>query len=258
MSHPPATPAPVQATPALSPATWWEIAGLWLLVVLAGVVLIASLLLDARARGEASAQRERLSLTLADLQESIEGDLALGFDLPDHHGIQPRLERALASDAQLYAIDVIDRRGTALFSTDRGAVGEASQPRVARAADAGALQGRIWTAALGSESVMGLPLHGAFGDVAGHISATYATPTRPRLALRQADDTPTLAAITAAVLVCIAVLGWFAGRWAFAPQARRLAHEQRRAQARALARSAAVLQRMDTCLARLDESERVE
>lgn len=259
MSHPPATTAPAQAAPTLPLAAWWEIAGLWLLVVLAGVVLIASLLLDARAQEEASTQRERLSLTLAELQESIEGDLALGFDLPDHHGLQPRLERALASDAQLYAIDVIDRRGTALFSTDRGAVGEASQPRVARAADAGAQQDRIWTAALGSESVMGLPLHGAFGDVVGHISATYATPpVRLRMALRQADGTPTLAALTAAVLVCIAVLGWLAGRWAFAPQARRLAHEQRRAQAQALARSAAVLQRMDTCLARLDESERGE
>ena len=54
------------------------------------------------------------------------------------------------------------------------------------------------------------------------------------------------------------LVGWAAARWALAPQYRRLAHERTGRMAQALAQSAAVRQRMDDCLARLDESERLE
>lgn len=253
-----ASDAAVAAKPTF--AALWELGGLWLLIVLAGIALIASLLLDVRAQEEAQIQRSRLSLTLVELQESIEGDLALGFDLPDHRGIQPRLERALASDSQLYAIDVVDRAGTALFSTDRGAVGEALQPRAARAAEAGARQDRVWHAALPGEAIMGLPLHNAFGEVVGHIGATYATQAvRFRLAVWQADGhTLTLGAMAVLVLATAGLLGWLATLWALQPQSARLRAECRGAQARTLARSAQVRQRMDDCLVRLDESERSE
>jgi len=248
----------VAARPTLS--ALWELGGLWLLIVLAGIALIASLLLDVRAQEEAQIQRSRLSLTLVELQDAIEGDLALGFDLPDHRGIQPRLERALASDTQLYAIDVVDRAGIALFSTDRGAIGEALQPRAARAAETGARQDRIWSAALTGEAIMGLPLHNAFGEVVGHISATYATqPVRFRLAVWQADgQTLTLGAMAVLVLAIAGLLGWLATLWALQPQSARLRAECQRTQTRALARSAQVRQRMDECLVRLDESERTE
>ena len=101
-------------------------------------LLIAFLLLNIRTQEEQGIQRARLSLTLAGLQETIEGDLALGLDLPDHRAIQPKLEKALASDRQLHAIDVVDRAGIALFSTDRGTIGEPLHARVAQAAEAGA------------------------------------------------------------------------------------------------------------------------
>ena len=244
----------------LTIAALWELAGLWLLIVLAGIALIASLLLDVRAQEEAQIQRSRLSLTLVELQDAIEGDLALGFDLPDHRGIQPRLERALASDTQLYAVDVVDRAATALFSTDRGAIGEALQPRAARAAEAGARQDRVWSAVLAGETIMGLPLHNAFGEVVGHISATYATqPVRFRLAVWQPDgQTLTLGAMAVLVLAIASLLGWLATLWALHPQSARLRIECQRSQTRALARSAQARQRMDECLVRLDHSERNE
>ncbi|MDF1485826.1 hypothetical protein PY257_11650 [Ramlibacter sp. H39-3-26] len=241
----------------------WEIAGLWLLVVLAGIVLIACLLLDIRTQEEEAIQRARLSLTLAELQESIEGDLALGFDLPDNRGIPPQLDKALAGDAQLHAIDVVDRAGIALFSTDRGAVGEALQPRVAQAAAAGTRQDRIWSAPLGTEAVMGLPLHGPFGEVVGHISATYAALPGRTQAQRAAGhlrpwlDSPILTA-AAGMLLFAVLAGWLAALWALRPQARLLAVARQGRPGRALARAAAVRQRMDDCLVRLDESERAE
>ena len=107
---------------------------------------------------------------------------------------------------------------------------------------------------------MGLPLHNAFGEVVGHISATYATqPVRFRLAVWQADGhTLTLGAMAVLVLAIAGLLGWLATLWALQPQSARLRAECQRTQTRALARSAQVRQRMDECLVRLDESERTE
>ena len=254
------SPAPTDGTPGF--AALWELAGLWLLIVLAGVLLIAFLLLNIRTQEEQGIQRARLSLTLAGLQETIEGDLALGLDLPDHRAIQPKLEKALASDRQLHAIDVVDRAGIALFSTDRGTIGEPLHARVAQAAEAGARGNRTWTALVGNEAVMGLPLHNAFGEVVGHISTSYAAPA-PALqwadgsALRDKLLYPILLT-TLVILALVVLVGWAAARWALAPQYRRLDHERTGRMAQALAQSAAVRQRMDDCLARLDESERLE
>lgn len=255
----PATP-PLGAKPGF--AALWELAGLWLLIVLAGVVLIAFLLLNIRTQEEQGIQRARLSLTLAGLQESIEGDLALGLDLPDHRAMPSRLEKALASDRQLHAIDVVDRAGIALFSTDRGAIGEPLHARVAQAAEAGAHGDRTWIALVGTEAVMGLPLHNAFGEVVGHISTSYAAPA-PALqwvdggSLRDKLLSPILLT-TLAIFVLVVVIGWAAARWALAPQYRRQSYERTGRMAQSLAEAAAVRARMDDCLARLDESERLE
>ncbi|MBU0826419.1 MAG: hypothetical protein KKB95_13625 [Gammaproteobacteria bacterium] len=256
------TPAAPPTTRAPSVAALWEVAGLWLLIVLAGVLLIAFLLLNIRTHEEQNIQRARLALTLSALQESIEGDLALGLDLPDHRAIQPKLERALSGDRQLYAIDVVDRTGVALFSTDRGAIGEPLHPRAAMAADAGTRNDRPWTALIGTEAVTGLPLHNAFGEVVGHISTSYAAPA-PALqwtdgkSLRDKLLNPLLLA-TCVLLVAVVLLGGVAARWALVPQTRRLADERSGTLAKALAQTAAVRLRMDHCLARLDESERQE
>ncbi|MFY3383346.1 hypothetical protein [Paracidovorax sp. MALMAid1276] len=243
-------------------AALWEVAGLWLLIVLAGVLLIAFLLLNIRTDEEQNIQRARLSLTLAALQESIEGDLALGLDLPELRAVQPRLEKALSADRRLHAIDVVDRAGLALFSTDRGAVGEPLHPRAGVAADLGARTDRAWTAQIGAEALTGLPLHNAFGEVVGHITTSYPAPN-PALqwahdkTLRDALLSPLLLA-TCALLVAVVLLGGLAARWALSAHYRHLAQERAGTLARALAQSAAVRQRMDLCLARLDESERQE
>jgi hypothetical protein len=233
-----------------------------MLIVLAGILLIAFLLLNIRTHEEQSIQRARLSLTLAALQESIEGDLALGLDLPDHRAVQSRLESALSGDRKLHAIDVVDRAGVALFSTDRGAIGEPLHPRAAMSAETGARTDRPWTALIGTEAVTGLPLHNAFGEVVGHISTSYAAPAP---ALQWADGKPLrdkllnpLLLATCALLVFVVLLGAMAARWALAPQTWRLTEERTSTMAKALAQSAAVRLRMDHCLARLDESERHE
>mgnify|MGYP003615960515 CR=1 FL=1 len=69
---------------------------------------------------------------------------------------------------------------------------------------------------------------------------------------------PVVLGVVCLVLLLVVLVGWAAARWALAPQYRRLAHERTGRMAQALAQSAAVRQRMDDCLARLDESERLE
>lgn len=258
------SPAPPVSTASHAPgfAALWELAGLWLLIVLAGVLLIAFLLLNIRTQEEQGIQRARLSLTLAGLQESIEGDLALGLDLPDLRAVQSRLEKALASDRQLHAIDVLDRAGIALFSTDRGAIGEPLHGRVGQAAEAGARGDRMWAAQIGTEAVMGLPLHNAFGEVVGHISTSYAasTPALQSIDARslQRQLLHPILLTTLAIFILVVLVGWGAARWALGPQYRRLAYERTGRLAQALGQSATTRQRMDDCLARLDESERRE
>lgn len=249
-------------TPGL--AALWELAGLWLLILLAGVLLIAFLLLNIRAREEQGIQQARLSLTLTGLQEAIEGDLALGLDLPDQQGIQPKLERALSIDSHLHAIDVVDRAGIALFSTDRGAIGEPSHPTITQAAEAGGQEDRAWSTLVGSQAVMGIPLHNAFGEVVGHVNISYAAPV-PAMQwvgtqLLQDKIANPIVLTTCALLAALLVTGWAAARWVLTSHYRRLAEERGNGGrlARALAQSAAVRMRMDDCLARLDESERLE
>lgn len=259
-AHPASTAAASGQAPSF--AALWELAGLWLLIVLAGVLLIAFLLLNIRTQEEQGTQRARLSLTLAGLQESIEGDLALGLDLPDHRAVPSRLEKALASDQQLHAIDVVDRAGIALFSTDRGAIGEPLHARVAQAAEAGARGDHMWVAQVGTEAMMGLPLHNAFGEVVGHISTSYAASAPALLgidarSLHSKLFHPILLT-TLAIFVLVVLVGWGAARWALGPQYRRLAYERTGRLAQALGQSAAARQRLDDCLARLDESEHRE
>jgi Tfp pilus assembly protein PilX len=63
---------------------------------------------------------------------------------------------------------------------------------------------------------------------------------------------------TLAIFVLVVVIGWAAARWALAPQYRRQSYERTGRMAQSLAEAAAVRARMDDCLARLDESERLE
>lgn len=232
----------------------FEIAGLWWLTLCAGVLLIAALLLQVYGREVENIQRSSVSLTVAELQESIETDIALGLELAENRSIQSHLEAALVSDANLHAIDVVNKNGVALFSTDRGAIGETWQQDVARAAEDGARRNRQWSARISAEAVTGLVLHNAFGEVIGHVSATYAAPpSRFSLSAIRAGLPIWLA--TSAALLVLTIAAWIAARWALQPQYRYLHAERDAAMNRAVQDARTVRGRIDDCLAKLDESE---
>lgn len=243
---------------------FWEAAGLWLLIILSGILFVACLLLHVQSQEEEAIQRSRILLTLTQLRESIESEMALGFDLPDNTRIQPLIDRALEGDHQIHAIDVVDVSGMALFSTDRGVVGEGWQPQVGEAAQAGLRADRDWAASLaGGEAVIGIPLHSAFGEAVGQISVTYAVQSHAR-ALAGAGA-PVLAVlsnsmvqVTAGLLVVVALIGWMGAWWAQRPQQRLLKEERGGRLARVKSRYMTVRHRLDICLDKLDESEHAQ
>lgn len=101
-----------------------ESAGLWLLVLLAGLALMLTMLL-ALQRTEAQLLRDaRLALVLQEMRESVELELALGLDLADISQTRNLLENALRKDASLLSADVMNTRGVVAVQHRPGSVGE--------------------------------------------------------------------------------------------------------------------------------------
>lgn len=240
------TPARALARPLL------EVGGLWLLIVLGGVLLIAGLLDHWRQQELQAIERAQLELTLLEVQGELEGDLSLGIELEHNPRIQGLLRQRLQNDPQLHSLDVLDENGRALFSTDRGTIGEPLPPEARAAAQQGAALHRPWHALIESTPVMGVELRSPFGETAGHVSASYASSAADYFS-GQMLTRPLLLTLLATALGGIAAV-WLATR----PQ-RRLRRAQLTGRlARIDAQLAATGLRLDEESDRLDAVERIE
>lgn len=229
-----------------------EVGGLWLLVVLCGVVLIAGLLDHWRQEERQSIERAQIELTLLEIQGELEEDLNLGIDLQYNLRIQGLLESRFEKDPQLYSLDVLDKNGHALFSTDRGTVGEPLPPGAQAAARLGAAQRRPWHALIASTPVMGVDLLSPLGETAGHVSATYAS----RAAGYFAGEV-----VTAHLLLTLLLTALAGGStvWLATRAQRHLLQVQSRGRlAQVHAQLAATRQRLDDGSLRLDAVEHIE
>lgn len=159
-----------------------ESAGLWLTVLLTGLVLMLAMLL-ALQRTEAQQFRDaRLTLVLQEMRESVELELALGLDLADIGQTRHLLEDALRKDASLLSADVMDTQGLLLFSTDRGSVGETVARAVIQAARQqtkstgdnanSATQQAHWSTPGEDDRSLGLAIRNSFSQTVGYISVT--------------------------------------------------------------------------------------
>lgn len=231
---------------------WLEVGGLWLLMVLSGVLLIAGLLDHWRQQELQNIERAQLELTLREIQGELEGELSLGTELQHHPRIQGLLESYLRKDPQLYSLDVLDPDGRALFSTDRGTVGEPLPPLARAAALQGAQRHQPWHALIESTPMMGVDVRTPFGETAGHVSATYASRVTDYL------SEPVLTAALLFSLLATALAG-IAAIWLATAAQRRLRQAQARGRlAQIEAQLAATGQRLDDGAQRLDAVERIE
>lgn len=229
-----------------------EAGGLWLLIVLAGVLLIAGLLDHWRQQELQTMERAQLELTLREIQGELEGDLSLGTELQHNPRIPGLLQSHLQKDPQLHSLDVLDQDGRALFSTDGGTVGEPLPAPARVAAQQGAARHQPWHALIESTPMMGLDLRTPFGETAGHASATYASRATGYL------SDPIL---TPALLLCLLVtaLAGMAAVWLATAAQRRLLQAQAQGRLAQLeAQLAAAALRLDEGSLRLDAVERIE
>ena len=146
----------------------------------AGLVALAVLLIIAQTersleRNAASLGEARLRLVLATLVGTIQANLDFGLPLASLRQIQELLERTLAKQPGLRAIDVIDDAGTALFSSDRGAEGEPA-PAPWLAAITERRDGDLWRAQDRGELAFGLPIVSDIGRTVGHVVVVRPAP----------------------------------------------------------------------------------
>lgn len=188
--------ADTSAVPAvrLGLAAWHEVGGLWYLTLPLVVLLMGWALLGLQAREVGSLRDARLRITLLDIRNTLEADLALGLELHDNTRAQGLLEQALSKDPGLRAAEVFDTDGVSLFNTDRASVQEkvpaawlaAAFPVHGKGAGAGRPSAQAddsvadtWRVPSGRDQVLGLPLRGPFGEVVGALTLTAAPAPQP-------------------------------------------------------------------------------
>jgi hypothetical protein len=204
-------------------ALTWEIAAIWTVVLILGCGSAVGVFASLRAVQDDAVRHERLILFLSELREKIETDVRLGFDIGEDRGAQAQIDELLRKDGSLRSIELFDALGLSRASTDKGTVGEQVPPDWLRVAGAATAATPFWTTDSSADDiVLGVPIKGGFGEVAGHIAVTYAPLERGWV----------LAAVTGRygaeclVALCALILG--VSLWACYPYARRV-HQQEQA-----------------------------
>lgn len=145
----------------------------FLVILLTTAVLALLLLVTSMARvlerGEVSLGNAQIGFVLADLDRTIERNLSLGLPLSELQPIERILEQTVANNGELLAIEVLSPAGTALYSTDRGAVGEPIPPAWEQAIEE-RLPGRPWRVDHLGTVVIGTSIDNDFGKTAGWIT----------------------------------------------------------------------------------------
>lgn len=178
--------------PRITLAACLELGGRWLVIVLCGILLLTALLLSLQSTQAQLLREARLEIALQGLRERLETNLSLGFELADSEHAQAMLEELLTADPSLLSAEVFDSSAVSLFNTDRGAIGErvpaawlsasslnSSTSYRSRRSEASATSSDHWTWSVDSDEdafTLGLPIRGPFGEIAGQVSITSASP----------------------------------------------------------------------------------
>lgn len=116
--------------------------------------------------------QSRYNFVLFDIKNAVEYNLSLGLPLNVVRQIQPALERETVRDDNILSIVIYDERGIALFSSERGGIGDKVpgdwQNRAHNPGDA------AWLLSDAESFVIGVPLVNAFGQTVGGAALRYA------------------------------------------------------------------------------------
>lgn len=154
-----------------------ERGGCWLLVVLAGVLLMVALMSQQQKTQQLAIQKNALTLGLQTLQESIATDISIGMEIEDNPRIEYMLTRMLQSNTSLQSVNVINQQGLVIYSTNRAQL-QTRLPdqllhliRQQEKADNWQLQWDNWW-------FLGVPINNAHAEEIGHIFLSKASATQ--------------------------------------------------------------------------------
>ncbi|MGX1308546.1 hypothetical protein AB7M35_003304 [Amorphus suaedae] len=133
------------------------------------LILLVTSMTRVLERGEADLVDAQIGFVLADLDQTIERNLSLGLPLSELQPIERILEQTVANNSDLLAIEVLSPTGIALYSTDRGAVGEPIPPAWEQAIE-DRQAGRPWRVDHLGTVVIGTSIENDFGQTAGWIT----------------------------------------------------------------------------------------
>ena len=172
--------------------------------VLAILIVVAAGAYLAGQRVTAEIERARVSHLLGNLRSTTEANLSIGLALDQVSSLQTRIEREKAGDPSILAIDIFNLSGRSIYSTDRGAVGEAVPDTWSKPAGAD----EIWSLTSRGETVFGTRFDNDLGP-AGGISISVSDSARAGRNERLLTDLigRTAAAAVAGVIVA-ALLAW--------------------------------------------------
>lgn len=169
--------------------------------VLAIVIVVAAGAYLAGQRVTAEIERARVSHLLGNLRSTTEANLSIGLALDQVSSLQTRIEREKAGDPSILAIDIFNVAGRSIYSTDRGAVGEAVPDSWNKAPETE----DIWSQSARGETVFGTRFDNDLGP-AGGISVSVSDSARTGRNERLLTDLILRAAATALAGIVVAVL----------------------------------------------------
>lgn len=189
-----------------------------LLIPLLAAVIVSAVLTDlAFNRLNVQLVQSRLDFILANLRTTLEASLGLGLQLDQVPGAQDLIEREQLGTGLIRAIDVFDRNGRSLFSTDRGALGE-PVPDSWRQQAARTRTDRVWHVEARGDVVFGLNIDNNLGQIVGSVAITVVPEQWQRRSVTMARFIGALGLAAGAVAVLGAVLaGWWLSRRATRP-----------------------------------------
>ncbi|MEW5422385.1 hypothetical protein [Amorphus sp. 3PC139-8] len=188
-----------------------------ILTVTAAVALFLLVIAMTRVleRGEVALTEARIGFVLSDLDQTIERNLSLGLPLSELQPIERILERAVASNEEVLALEVLNPAGVAIYSTDRGAVGEPIPLEWQNAID-NREGGRPWRVFYMSTLVVGTEIRNDFNQTAGWLVLILDPRVLPtpgvRLPETLVQSLPYVMAGLLATLVLSVLIGIFVAR----------------------------------------------
>ncbi len=140
------------------------IAGVATLLVLSGLSMLSG---NAVKQGLQELEIARYRYLVSSLKATVEANLGLGLPIQDLPALQSKIERDRSAEANVRAIEIVGPNDTALYSTDRGAIGDRIPSTWRRAINDH--HHSTWVAYDRGEVAIGEAIENDFAQVIGHV-----------------------------------------------------------------------------------------